>query len=62
MKKLFCMIALAAITFGSVYANSPKTTVKASMQMDTTKKKKAKKDSIKKQKKDSTMVKQLKQK
>jgi len=56
------MIALAAITFGSVYANSPKTTVKASMQMDTTKKKKAKKDSIKKQKKDSTMVKQLKQK
>jgi hypothetical protein len=59
MKKLFCMIALAAISFGSVFAHSaPTTRVKAAMQMDTTKKKKAKRDSTKK-KKDTTAVKQL---
>jgi hypothetical protein len=59
MKKLFCMIALAAITFGSVYAHGTATTVKASMQIDTTKKgkKPMKKDSTKK---DTTHVKQRK--
>jgi hypothetical protein len=57
MKKLFCMIALAAISFGSVYAYAPAKTIKASMQTDTTKKKKmkTKKDSTKK--KDTMMVK-----
>lgn len=40
MKKLFCMIALAAISFGSVYAHGMETTVKAKMQTDTTKKNK----------------------
>jgi hypothetical protein len=56
MKKLFLMIAIGAITFGSVYAYNPLTTVKASMQTDTTKKKKmkTKKDSTKK--KDTTRV------
>jgi len=45
MKKVFCMIALAAISFGSVYAYGPATTVKA----DTTKKEKpSKKDTTKK--------------
>jgi hypothetical protein len=52
------MIALAAISFGSVYAHSNVTTVKSSMQTDTTKKKKTKKDSTKK-KKDTTQVKQF---
>jgi hypothetical protein len=48
MKKVISMIALAAITFGSVYA-IPSTPVKASMQTDTTKKKKkTKRDSTKK--------------
>ena len=59
MKKLICMVALGAITFGSVYAHSPSNTVKSSMQTDTTKKKKTKpmkKDSTKK--KDTTQVKQ----
>jgi hypothetical protein len=60
MKKLFCMIALAAITFGSVYAQSTVTTGRHVMQNDTTKKKKVKRDSIKK-KKDTTQVKQFKQ-
>ena len=60
MKKLFCMIALAAISFGSVYAYSPVTTGRHVMQNDTTKKKKTKRDSTKK--KDSTFVKQIKQK
>ncbi len=53
------MIALAAISFGSVYAYGTTSTVKASMQTDTTKKKKIKpmkKDSTKK--KDSVMSKQ----
>jgi len=47
MKKLIGMIALAAISFGSVYAHGTVKTVTATktMQTDTTKKKKAKKDS-----------------
>jgi hypothetical protein len=54
MKKLVAMIALAAIGFGSVYAQSTVGAVKT-MQTDTTKKKtKTKRDSTKK--KDSTMV------
>ncbi|MFI5139080.1 MAG: hypothetical protein ACHQIM_14755 [Sphingobacteriales bacterium] len=50
MKKLFLMIALAAISFGSVYAHGTVKTVKSSMQTDTTKKKKpkTKKDSTRK--------------
>jgi len=49
MKKLFCMIALAAISFGSVYAYGPANTVKAKIQADTTKKEKpVKKDTTKK--------------
>jgi len=58
MKKLISMIALAAISFGSVYAMPHN--VKSTMQTDTTKKKKskpAKRDSTSK-KKDSTLVKQ----
>ena len=58
MKKLISMIALAAISFGSVYAIPHN--VKSAMQTDTTKKKKTKpmkKDSTSK-KKDSTLVKQ----
>ena len=45
------MIALAAISFGSVYAHGTTGTVKSSMQTDTTKKKKTKpmkKDSTRK--------------
>ena len=45
MKKLCCMIALAAITFGSVYAAAPVHT--RTMQTDTTKKMKKKKIKIK---------------
>ena len=57
MKKVFCMIALAAISFGSVYAHGMATPVKAIVQTDTTKHKKPmKKDTIRK--KDSTRVKQ----
>jgi hypothetical protein len=52
------MIALAAISFGSVYAHSNVTTVKSTMQTDTSKKKKSKRDSTKK-KKDTTMVKKF---
>lgn len=49
MKKVLCMIALAAISFGSVYAYGPATTVKAKIQADTTKKEKpVKKDTTKK--------------
>jgi|HubBroStandDraft_5_1064220.scaffolds.fasta_scaffold3306338_1 hypothetical protein len=60
MKKLFCMIALAAISLGSIYAHgAPATTrTKTAMQTDTVKKKRAKRDSTKK-KKDTTAVKQL---
>lgn len=57
MKKLFFMIALAAISFGSVYAHSTAPTVKA-LQQDTSKKKKMKKDTSKK-KKDSTKVQKM---
>jgi len=59
MKKLISMIALAAISFGSVYAHA--TVSKANvMQTDTSKKKTKpmKKDTIIKKKKDSTLVKQ----
>ncbi|ASU32371.1 hypothetical protein [Mucilaginibacter xinganensis] len=60
MKKLIGMIALAAISFGSVYAHTTVSPVKSTMQVDTTKKKKTKpmkKDTTVK-KKDSTLVKQ----
>jgi hypothetical protein len=60
MKKLFCMVALAAISFGAVYAHTPVNTSRHIMQNDTTKKKKTKRDTIKK-KKDTTQVKQFKQ-
>jgi hypothetical protein len=53
MKKLFCMIALAAISFGSVYAATP-APVKG-MQMDTTKVKK-KKDKTKVKMKDTSKM------
>ncbi|MES2113185.1 MAG: hypothetical protein V4577_30825 [Bacteroidota bacterium] len=59
MKKLISMIALAAISFGSVYAHA--TVSKANvMQTDTSKKKNKpmKKDTVIKKKKDSTLVKQ----
>ena len=46
MKKLGCMIALAAITFGSVYAGAPVHTGRT-MQTDTTKKMKKKKMKMK---------------
>ena len=60
MKKLLFGIALAAISFGSVYAHGTAKTIKTSIQTDTTKKKKPmKKDSTKK-KKDTTLVKQHK--
>jgi hypothetical protein len=55
MKKLILMIALGAITFGSVYAHSAVSPVKSSMQTDTTKKKKTKPA-----KKDTTQKKDLK--
>jgi len=56
------MIALAAISFGSVYAHGTTSVGRHTMQNDTTKKKKTKRDSTKK-KKDSTFVKQqIKQK
>jgi len=58
MKKIISMIALAAISFGSVYAMPHN--VNPTMQQDTSKKKKTKpmkKDSTSK-KKDSTVVKQ----
>jgi hypothetical protein len=60
MKKLFCMIALAAISFGSVYAHVTGP-VKASMQTDTAKKKKPSKKPMKKDttKKRDTLMKQL---
>jgi len=58
MKKIITMVALAAISFGSVYAHGTTNTVKSTMQTDTTKKKdktdKPKKDSSKK---DTTVVK-----
>jgi hypothetical protein len=56
MKKVCCMIALAAISFGSVYAAVPARSVKTTMQTDTTKakKKKMKDSSSMKMKKDTT--------
>ncbi|MEN0052913.1 MAG: hypothetical protein AAGC65_04555 [Mucilaginibacter sp.] len=53
MKKVLCMVALAAISFGSVFAyGTPVKTGHGTMQTDTTKKKwkhkKMKKDSTKK--------------
>jgi len=54
MKKLISMIALAAISFGSVYAHAAVTTGRSVMQVDTTKKTKKK---MKKMKKDSTVKK-----
>jgi hypothetical protein len=60
MKKIITMIALAAISFGSVYAHTATINSRSTLQTDTTKKtkKKMKRDSTKK--KDSTMVKQQK--
>ncbi|WP_183575941.1 hypothetical protein HDF18_18775 [Mucilaginibacter sp. X5P1] len=55
MRKLCCMIALAAISFGSVYAAAMPAPVKA-MQVDTTKVKK-KKDKTKVKMKDTTKTK-----
>ncbi|WP_295716623.1 hypothetical protein [Mucilaginibacter sp.] len=53
MKKALCMIALAAISFGSVFAHGvPVKSSNGSMQTDTTKKKMKKK-----MKKDTTMKK-----
>lgn len=54
MKKLFCMIALAAISFGTVYAAIP---VKASQDTTKTKmKKKSGKMKMKKKKTDTTKM------
>jgi hypothetical protein len=58
MKKLFCMIALAAISFGSVYAHGTAGAVKTSMQSDTSKKKKPMRNDSTKKKKDTTQMKQ----
>jgi hypothetical protein len=57
MKKLICLIALAAISFSSVYAHGTTNKVKTSIQ-DTTKRKKTRpmRDTSKK-KKDTTQVK-----
>jgi hypothetical protein len=58
MKKLFCMIALAAISFGSVFAYSNTHSVKA-LQQDTVKKKRMKRDKRDiGRKKDTTLIKQ----
>lgn len=40
MKKLFCMIALAAVSFGSVFAATPAAKAKSALLTDTTVKKK----------------------
>jgi hypothetical protein len=58
MKKMFCMIALAAISFGSVFAAIPMHSTKA-MQTDTSKMKKkikTKNGKTKVKVKDSTKV------
>lgn len=57
MKKVCCMIALAAITLGSVYAEVPVKTSNSVTVGDTTKKVKVKKQGMKKKmkvKKDTT--------
>jgi hypothetical protein len=56
MKKLGCMIALAAITFGSVYAEMPVVIANKVAVADTTKKMKTK------VKKDGTVKKKVKMK
>jgi hypothetical protein len=56
MKKLFLMIALAAISFGSVYAHGTANTVKSSMKTDTIKKSKPKTKRDSTRKKDSIKV------
>jgi hypothetical protein len=58
MKKLCCMIALAAISFGSVYAEIPASHAKTTMSADTTMKKKSKKKmkDTTKMKKDTTKM------
>jgi hypothetical protein len=58
MKKMFCMIALAAITFGGVFAAVPMHNTKT-MQTDTTKMKKKtkmKKGKMKMKMKDTTKM------
>lgn len=56
MKKVCCMIALAAISFGTVFAHGVVPANSVAMQQDTSKKKMKKKDGKmkKKMKKDST--------
>ncbi len=57
MKKMICMVALAAISFGTVFAHGPIVSAKADVaKQDTTKKKWKKKDGKmkKKVKKDTT--------
>ncbi|MDB4920351.1 hypothetical protein [Mucilaginibacter sp.] len=56
MKKLISMIALAAISYGSVYAIATPRIVKSTMQTDTTKKKKTKRTKDTTTKKKDTMV------
>lgn len=56
MKKALCMIALAAISFGSVFAHvAPVKSSHGVMQTDTSKMKKKKMKKMKKMKKDTTM-------
>jgi uncharacterized GH25 family protein len=56
MKKALCMIALAAISFGSVFAHeAPVKSSNGTMQTDTMKMKKKKMKKMKKMKKDTTM-------
>ncbi|WP_158990485.1 hypothetical protein [Mucilaginibacter sp. L196] len=63
MRKLFCMIALGAISFGSVFAAVPMPNTKTTMQTDTGKKvdtgkmkKKWKKGKMKMKMKDTTKM------
>lgn len=58
MKKLFFVVAFAAISFSSVYAY-PVCTTKSITRQDTTKKKKPYPDTTKKKKKDTTQVKKV---
>jgi len=57
MKKLFCMIALGAITFGSVFAAVPIHHFNSTMQTDTTTKVKKHKTKTKMKSGDSTVKK-----
>jgi len=54
MKKLFCMIALGAITFGSVFAATPIHHFNSTMQTDTTTKVKKHKTKTKIKSNDAT--------